>query len=98
MEKWGSIEKIVAKKKIPNKPINNQNGSPNLCKSVFILSVLICVLCMGRFVQSKIKRNNKIDMTILNIIVLPQSGGENQGGKFKSGKAKIKKKPAKKSQ
>ena len=32
---------------------------------------------------------------ILKTIVFPQSGGENQGGKFKSGKAKIKKNPTK---
>lgn len=32
---------------------------------------------------------------ILKTIVFPQSGGENQGGKFKRGNAKIKKKPIK---
>jgi len=44
------------------------------------------------------KKNNKIDRTILNTIVFPQSGGENQGGKFKSGKNKIKKTPSRKIQ
>ena len=41
------------------------------------------------------KTKIKIDKIILKTIVLPQSGGENQGGKFNKGNAKIKKKPIK---
>ena len=41
------------------------------------------------------KRKIREERIILKTIVFPQSGGENQGGKFKSGKAKIKKNPIK---
>ena len=41
------------------------------------------------------KKKIKILITILKTIVFPQSGGENQGGKFNKGKTRIEKIPAK---
>ena len=43
----------------------------------------------------QMKTKIKMDSIILKIMVFPQSGGENRGGKFRRGKSKIKKNPIK---